>query len=138
MNLWEWSSNSDEFLGLLTEEKSNVQSDEIKVFGIKWNRINDSLHISGIGKVPCINTVTKRDVLYNIAWIFDPLDLVSPVVYYGKIFLQKLWKLDMSWDEPLPDNLLKDWSQVFSLLTSIPSIAIPRFVGNQKGGCVSS
>ena len=42
--------------------------------------------------------------------------------------------VDMSWDEPLSDNLVKDWSQVFSLLTSIPSITIPRFVGNQKGG----
>jgi len=53
---------------------------------------------------------------------------------YGKIFLQRLWKLDMSWDESLPDNLIKDWSQVLSILTSIPSITIPRFVGNQKGG----
>ena len=81
MNLQEWSS---EFLGLLpTEEKSNVQSNEIKVFGIKWNRINISLHILGIGKVPCNNTVTKRDILYTVARIFDPLGLVSPVVYYG-------------------------------------------------------
>jgi len=97
MNLREWSSNSEEFLDLLpTEEKSNVENDEIKVFGLRWNRMNDTLHISGVGRVLCNNVVTKRDVLHTVAGIFDPLGLVSPVVYYGKVFLQKLWKLELS------------------------------------------
>ena len=52
MNLWEWCSNSDKRLELLpSEKKSNVESDEIKVFRIKWNRINDTLVISEIGKI---------------------------------------------------------------------------------------
>ena len=58
--------------------------------------MNDTLHISGVGRVLCNNFVTKRDVLHTIAGIFDPLGLVSPVVYYGKVFLQKLWKLELS------------------------------------------
>ena len=69
--------------------------------------MSDVLHISGVGKVPGNIIVTKRDVLHIVASIFDPLGLVSPVTYYGRVFLQRLWKVDMSWDEPLPETLSK-------------------------------
>ncbi|XP_065892443.1 uncharacterized protein [Dysidea avara] len=135
MNLREWNSNSNEFLnGLPVEERVNAVSDELKVFGLKWNKISDVLHMSGVGKAPSSNFVTKRDVLHTVAGIFDPLGLITPVTYYGRVFLQTLWKLDISWDDPLPDNLVKDWNRVLSVLTSIPCLSIPWFVGNQNGG----
>ena len=109
MNLREWNSNSNEFLnGLPVEERVNAVSDELKVFGLKWNKISDVLHMSGVGKTPSSNFVTKRDVLHTVARIFDPLGLITPVTYYGRVFIQTLWKLDISWDDPLPDNLVKD------------------------------
>ena len=35
---------------------------------------------------------TKHEVLRIIVRIFDPLGLVTPVTYYGKMFLQDLWR----------------------------------------------
>ena len=37
----------------------------------------------------------KRDVLHSVAKIFDLLGLFSPVTFHGKMFLQKLWIVDM-------------------------------------------
>ena len=35
--------------------------------------------------------VSKRKVLRQIASVYDPLDLYSPVTLQGKLFLQGLW-----------------------------------------------
>ena len=52
--------------------------------------MEDYLQINGIDffnlKVP----PTKREVLRKIARIFNPLGVVTPVTYNGKMFLQDL------------------------------------------------
>ena len=75
------------------------------------------IHIPGIDEVTLRGVVTKRDILHSIAKIFDPLGLITPVTFHGKTFLQKLWRIDQSWDEPLPNNLMKDWNQVAQIRT---------------------
>ena len=59
-----------------------------------------------------ISGVMKRDVLHSVATIFDPLGLLSPISFHGKIFLQKLWVADKLWDKPLSMDLLTEWKQV--------------------------
>ena len=91
MNLREWSSNSDEFLRLLPSDKvSLVKDDKIKVFGLSWHRVRDVINIAGMDKVPTNNIVTKRGVLNFVVKVFDPLGLIIPVTYHGKVFLQEL------------------------------------------------
>ena len=53
------------------------------------------------------NTTTKREVLHCIAKIFDPLELLAPVSLVGKLFLQKLWKINQPLDEPLSKTSLQ-------------------------------
>ena len=104
MNLREWMSNSDEFLNLLP----SVERSEgciIKAFGIVWNRTDDVLHIRDINVCYEDMTPTKRKVLKVIGKIFDPLGLVTPVLFYGKVFIQELWKEELTWDEPLSEML---------------------------------
>ncbi|GFW47233.1 uncharacterized protein TNCV_56861 [Trichonephila clavipes] len=38
---------------------------------------------------------TKRDLLSQIAHIFDPLGLLEPVIIKGKFFMQQLWLLKL-------------------------------------------
>ena len=42
-----------------------------------------------------------------MAKIFDPLGLLTPVTFSGKVFLQELWREGVSWDEPLHAELAK-------------------------------
>ncbi|GFV72887.1 integrase catalytic domain-containing protein [Trichonephila clavipes] len=53
---------------------------------------------------------SKRDVLSEIARVFDPLGLLSPCIVFMKILLQELWKLNLEWDEPIPEDLNKQWT----------------------------
>ena len=78
--------------------------------------------------------VTKRDVFNIVAKIFDPLGLVTPVTFHGKVFLQTLWKLSKSWDEPLSSDLVREWNQILKMLISVSNLSIKRLVENQSKG----
>ncbi|GFS71191.1 uncharacterized protein TNCV_5049751 [Trichonephila clavipes] len=45
---------------------------------------------------------TKRMVLSTIARIFDPLGLLGPIITWAKIFMQRLWLLELGWSDELP------------------------------------
>lgn len=98
---------------------------EYKIGFIVYSR-SDEVKIDGV--------VTKRDVLNVVSRVFDPLGLVIPVTFHGKVFLQTLWKLSKSWDEPLSNDLVKDWRQVLDMLTPISVLSIRRLVRTQSKG----
>ena len=60
-------------------------------------------------------------VLKYVASLFDPFAMISSFVFFGKMILQELWKVGVSWDE----NLLADleaqacqwWGEVKVLTT---------------------
>ena len=70
--------------------------------------------------------VTKREVLQATAKIFDPLGSISPVVVRTKIFLQTLCQHKVGWDEPLTDNLCKEWTEIASDLKECSEFSIKR------------
>ena len=106
INLREWMSNSTEFLNLLpTAERS--EGCVMKAFGVVWNCTDDLLQIQGITISDEDVSPTKRKVWKVIGKIFNPLGLVTPVLFYGKLFIQELWKEGLTWDKPLPETLHK-------------------------------
>ena len=68
--------------------------------------------------------------------IYDPLGLVSPVVFYGKRFLQKLWCFEMEWDDCLPSSLCEEWEELIQIFQPLPQLRIPRFVGSNDEGTI--
>ena len=70
--------------------------------------------------------MTKRNVLSIIAQIFDPLGLVGPCITQAKIILQKLWKLNLDWDESVPGNLHTSFVKFADQLPELSKINIPR------------
>ena len=115
MNLREWISNSLEFLNLLPESET-VKGDTVKTFGIPWNYTEDYLQIGGINFTYVDESPTKREVLKVLTKIFDTLGLIIPVTFFGKVFLQDLWKEGTSWDESLPDILCNKWMEILQKL----------------------
>ena len=96
----------------------------IKAFGVVWNHINDALHVPGISDCNEDITSTKRKVLKVIGKSFDPLGLVTPVLFHGKIFIQELWEEKLTWDEPLPEMLSKRWNNVLQKLKLISQLKV--------------
>ncbi|GFT31372.1 uncharacterized protein TNCV_608121 [Trichonephila clavipes] len=71
-------------------------------------------------------TETKTDVLSTIAKIFDPVGLMAPVISKAKIFLQRLWRSKLEWNDLLPAEEYREWPQFLVSLENINIIEIPR------------
>ena len=102
-------------IGDETEHQINSTSKSEKVLGIPWDMQRDTIQVS-LSHFEVDDSVapTKRILLQNLAAIFDPIGLVSPVVVPAKVLLQELWVEKIDWDEPLPaDKIsrLKKWGQ---------------------------
>ena len=127
MNLHEWVSNSQEFLDCLPDDQK-VMGCVVGLFGMLWNRIEDYIQIADVN-IPSSNvTITKREVLSFVAKIYDPLGLITPVSFHGRVFLQSLWKHKLSWDEHLPQSLCQEFRKLTRTLQHLSLIKIPRFI----------
>ena len=73
--------------------------------------------------------ITKREVLRYVAKMYDPLGFIVPITFHGKVFLQNLWKHNLTWDEQLPETLCQEFSKLLMLLQEVSAIKIPRFIG---------
>ncbi|GFU00880.1 integrase catalytic domain-containing protein [Trichonephila clavipes] len=70
---------------------------------------------------------TKRRVLSTIARIFDPLGLLGPIITWAKIFMQRLWLLELGWSDELPFKEEKEWRRFIDSLEA-DNIAIGRCI----------
>ncbi|XP_062556707.1 uncharacterized protein LOC134221531 [Armigeres subalbatus] len=129
-----WSSNSPEILESIPFDLRDVRSvldldssASVKSLGLKWTPSTDELgfHVPK-WNVECV--VTKRIALSDSARLYDPLELVGPVIVLAKYFMQELWEYKKTWDEPLEDDLLNRWLQFRGELAAADSSTVPRWV----------
>ena len=131
--LRKWNSNDPSVLENIPEDlrdscevhtfsEANKYS---KTLGVEWNVATDQFRLN-ISKPPSVNKMTKRNVVSDVAKVFDALGLFSPATVKMKILLQRLWEIKLDWDDPVPDNLLEVWSQWRMELPSLSTIHIPR------------
>ena len=83
-----------------------VKIGETKLLGVPWNKTDDSIEVNFPG--PVIN-VTKREVLGEIAKIYDPLGLASPLTLVGKMLYREACDARTLWDYELPKELKSMW-----------------------------
>ncbi|GFU74061.1 uncharacterized protein TNCV_1641851 [Trichonephila clavipes] len=98
----------------------------IKTLGIIWSPQFD--YFSFMTVVNSRESYSKREVLSNIARLFDPLGFLGPILTKAKLILQKLWVLKLEWDEPLSNPIAKEWNDFVSTLPVIQNIHVPRLV----------
>ena len=87
MNLREWISN-DNFVNQFIAYEDRASCDSVKVLGHTWNIQSDSLALKKPSLVNGSIKPTKRSILKELASVFDPLGLFSPVLLQGKVFFQ--------------------------------------------------
>ncbi|XP_052849035.1 uncharacterized protein LOC128260253 [Drosophila gunungcola] len=130
MKLGKWVSNSSRISeATLTSEGKGFHS-TAKVLGIHWDPKQDTLSF----KV-CLSSNpknSKRQVLSDVARIFDPLGVLSPVVVQFKILFQELWLLDLCWDTELPPKVAEWWNKCRNDLNALQELRMPRFIDNKE------
>lgn len=111
MNLREFVSNHKQLNKFFNEHEEIKVDINNKVLGLNWDLQNDT--ISYLVNIPeNFIKVTKREVLHQIAKIYDPLGLISPAILNLKLFYQSLWKNSLKWDDILPNELIIEWNNL--------------------------
>ena len=114
---------------LATERNIQDTDTEAKVLGLRWNAKDDVLKLQPREQTndnKNMGKTTKRDVLRASAKDYDPLDLLSPITIRAKIFIQELWERGFEWDEPLPDDIQKQWLDISQDLADSTHIQVQR------------
>ncbi|GFV12717.1 integrase catalytic domain-containing protein [Trichonephila clavipes] len=104
--------------------RQQLKNKKTKTLRVSWKPNLDCLLIKV--KVCLDSSYTKRDVLSTIAKIFDPVGLMAPVISKAKIFLQRLWRSKLEWNDLLPAEEYREWQQFLVSLENINNIEIPR------------
>ncbi|XP_075168994.1 uncharacterized protein LOC142241135 isoform X1 [Haematobia irritans] len=100
----------------------------VKTLGLKWSPDEDVFSYSFNDTQHTLKKTTKRVILSNMAKLFDPLGLVSPIVVRCKMLLQIIWAQKLHWDETVPQDVLMEWNDVKYQLMLAAQLKIPRFV----------
>ncbi|CAI6343478.1 unnamed protein product [Macrosiphum euphorbiae] len=131
--LRKWSSNSEQLLTHIPLEHRQVlpitfeerDSGCTKVLGLKWDPKVDSLSYQ---YQPCPVKFSKRVILSEIARIYDPLGLLTPVTMDLKRLMKYLWLVGVNWDETIPEEAMTSWTQYHRELPVLATLQIPRMV----------
>ena len=135
--LRKWTSNIPELTLRLPPEFREANEDlkfldeahTIKTLGIVWSPSSDTFtftvaHLSSdFGK----KAITKRQVLSDIAKIFDPMGWLSPITLELKHLMQRVWQCQITWDEQLPTELTAAYMDWRTKLEALKGIRIQRF-----------
>ncbi|XP_058839198.1 uncharacterized protein LOC131694734 [Topomyia yanbarensis] len=132
-----WCSNDDEVLeGIPERDREKLRriedsraNETIRALSILWNSRSDQfLFWRSPESIQLEQKVTKRNVLSQIAKLFDPLGLISPVIVLAKSIMQQLWDDGLGWDETLESKTLSRWMNFHQSLVGLNEIQIPRCV----------
>ena len=131
MNLRDWMSNSEVVMSEIPLcDRANRGN--MKVLGLTWYVKEDCLAINS--QIKDELTVSKRTVLRQIASIYDPLGLYSPVTLRGKLFLQGLWNQKIAWDKRLEEQDKIQWYVIHEDLKLLANCYFPRHIGLDQRG----
>ncbi|GFX39749.1 integrase catalytic domain-containing protein [Trichonephila clavipes] len=125
MQLHKWCGNLPEITSNL-QEYAFLESEETKALGMIWNPKLDCFLFRIEQQRP--TSFTKRMVLSTIARIFDPLGLLGPIITWAKIFMQRLWLLELGWSDELPFKEQKEWRRFIDSLKAVNNISIDRCI----------
>ncbi|XP_043287492.1 uncharacterized protein [Venturia canescens] len=130
LNMRQWASNEPRLLHGLPVNYVNLklQSQDnhtIKTLGVHWDSERDQI-VYTVQEVPPNSRATKRNILSEIARIFDPLGLLGPVITYAKLIMQELWVEKLDWDDPIPLSIHTKWLKYTKGLDKLNNLSFDR------------
>lgn len=135
-SLSKWASNSSTLIG--GDSSRPMPQDGpldpcVNTLGLRWDPRRDVF----LFKVhpPAQNTaLTKRQLLSEIARLFDPMGWLSPVLISAKIMLQDLWIAGTDWDSPVELQHSTSWESFRAALADLELIEVPRWIHTTSMG----
>ncbi|XP_033643441.1 uncharacterized protein LOC117303376 [Asterias rubens] len=107
-----------------------------KVLGTVWNRKTDEFHykvnldldknLSTDDRELMQRKLTKRQILSQIAQIFDPIGFAAAFLIRTKIGMQHLWQQGLDWDQEIPKADHDSWIQLFKEMKELNEISFER------------
>ena len=94
-------SNNDEEITFAKQELGDKKQ-QTKLLGLPWDKSKDSLSVTLEQEE---HSTTKRTVLSQLAKIYDPLGLVSPMTLQGKNIFRETCEARLPWDGELPQTI---------------------------------
>lgn len=133
--LHKWYSNSSELLTHIPLEKREkckfsfnyTDNSSLKTLGLKWDPSADCFQVS-IPDNLMSKKPTKRNVLSDIAKVYDPLGFIAPVTVSAKLIMQSIWKENIEWDSIIPLSIQKIWNSFCANLHFLNAVSVPRLM----------
>lgn len=126
--LRKWMSNDPALLTDLPTEHCELKFSEdadtsLKILGFKYRPNTDTFSYQvSLDSKEC----TKRIILSRISSIYDPNGWLAPCVIFAKILMQRLWTLNLDWDQIPPRDIIDDWQRFCNELHHLQRISIKR------------
>ena len=130
MNLREWMTNNESVNQSIPHSDQANESD-LKVLGMTWDAKKDVMALQNPKSQKVNVIITKRQVLKEIASVYDPLGFLCPVILRGKVLLQLLWKKHLDWDDVLDEDAKSKWLDIRSDLENVSNVEIKRCIRNK-------
>ena len=116
-------------LGMIYDAKTDVFK-----YKCKFNDIDQFFRIMNL---KTNQDWTKRLILKFSATCYDPIGFISPFTVRARSILQILWTKELSWDQPIPDDIGKLWTTWLTEMFQLKGmIEIPRHLCLDK--CVKT
>ena len=132
----EWISNKilKELVNSDAEKEINMfKGDEEKVLGTLWNFKTDKFHFRVAANLLKLDNsqnhvqkMTKRMILSQVARIYDPIGFAAAFIVRTKIEMQRLWQLELDWDDELPIAVQKNLISLFQEIKELDSVSFDR------------
>lgn len=104
--------------------------DDTTVLGLRWQPDSDELTFKFQPLVPeGLRQETMRQVLSQIARLYDPNGYLGPAIVLAKIIMQRLWGSGTKWDDVVPADIAHDWALWQTQSPRLTEIKIPRWLG---------
>ncbi|MGD0638657.1 MAG: aspartyl protease family protein, partial [Nitrososphaerales archaeon] len=95
--------------------------------GLRWCPISDMFQFSGALKLmEPIQVETMRTLSSRASRMFDPCGYLTPVILIAKNLMQSAHRLQLGWDQPLPDVLRGPWLDWIQDLKYLANFEIDR------------
>ena len=141
MNIHKWVTNLPELWERLPEpsraESYTLSNEEdqlfcrgpdearptVKTLGILYHAPTDRIQFFA-PRTP--EVWTMRTLASYVMQLFDPLELLSPIVQKGRRLTQLLWRMKCKWDDPLTGKFARAASSYAQMLATVHELHIQR------------
>ena len=133
-----WAKNAGPTQDLI-EMKPPVENNETlvtseartKLLGTMWNKRSDTISLKVQTKN--VSKITKRSCLSQQNSIFDMYGIGAATTLIPKLLIQKMHKMKLEWDKPLPKELVNSWLKWLRELPTLSKIVVNRPIIKKPG-----